>query len=125
MSRFIPAIDMVQAERLRTKVIRELTAWVDKVDVLLGPSFAGGMLTATNFTGQPSLTLRAGFIEINKPRPLGPTEEKRLAAAPMGERRRVPVGVTLWGRLFDEASLFTVGRALEAELGVWRERPTL
>jgi Asp-tRNA(Asn)/Glu-tRNA(Gln) amidotransferase A subunit family amidase len=38
--------------------------------------------------------------------------------------RRVPHGVTLIGRLFDEGTIGRVGVALERELSVAAERPT-
>jgi hypothetical protein len=83
-ARFLSAIDLVQADRLRRKVMVAFDALFKDVDALFGPSFAGGLLTATNYTGHPSLTLRAGFTEIDKPRPMTASEEKRIAAmAPM------------------------------------------
>ena len=71
----------------------------------------------TNFTGNPSLTLRAGFVESPPRTMFGETRP--------GEVRQVPHGITLWGRLFDEATLVRTGRALEGALGVWDERPSL
>ena len=38
------------------------------VDLLLVPSLRDEMLTITNSTGHPSLTLRAGFIEVSQER---------------------------------------------------------
>ncbi len=31
-------------------------------------------------------------------------------------------GITLWGRLYDEGTILSMGMALEAELGVWDRR---
>jgi Asp-tRNA(Asn)/Glu-tRNA(Gln) amidotransferase A subunit family amidase len=78
------------------------------------------MLTLTNFTGHPSLALRAGFEEIT-PRPLFNHPENDSDET----LHRVPRSVSLWSSLFEEGKLITVGRALEAELGVATERPAL
>jgi Asp-tRNA(Asn)/Glu-tRNA(Gln) amidotransferase A subunit family amidase len=120
LARFIPAVDLIQADRLRRRVLESIEQLYARTNVALlcSPSFAGPLLTVTNFTGHPSLTLRIGFHEA-------PTRTIHGAAAePLDPaRHRVPHGITLWGRLFDEATLIRVGRALEAALGVWRERP--
>ena len=59
-SRFLSAVDFVQADRLRRKVAIEMARIFSQVDVLLVPSLRDEMLTITNFTGHPSLTLRTG-----------------------------------------------------------------
>jgi len=115
-ARFIPAVDLVQAQRLRRRVqqaVRETYASHDVV-AMVSPSFSP-LLAITNYTGYPSLTLRAGFIE-SPPRGL-------FGQAIDGPPRRVPHGITLYGRLMGEASLVRIGRALEHALGVARERP--
>jgi hypothetical protein len=60
-ARFLSAVDFVQADRLRRKVAIEMARVFSQVDLLLVPSLRDEMLTITNFTGHPSLTLRAGF----------------------------------------------------------------
>src|SRR5262249_35621957 len=62
-SRFLSAVDFVQADRLRRRVAVEMARIFTQVDLLLVPSLRDEMLTLSNFTGHPSLTLRAGFIE--------------------------------------------------------------
>ncbi|MGB6623369.1 MAG: amidase, partial [Candidatus Acidiferrales bacterium] len=64
-ARFLSAVDFVQTDRLRRKVALEMARVFSEVDLLLVPSLRDEMLTITNFTGQPSLTLRAGFIEVS------------------------------------------------------------
>ena len=54
----------MQADRLRRKVAVEMARVFSQVDLLLVPSLRDEMLTITNFTGHPSLTLRAGFVEV-------------------------------------------------------------
>jgi Asp-tRNA(Asn)/Glu-tRNA(Gln) amidotransferase A subunit family amidase len=67
-SRFLSAVDFVQSDRLRRKVANEMARLFREVDLLLVPSLRDEMLTITNFTGQPSLTLRAGFVEVSEAR---------------------------------------------------------
>src|SRR5664279_4878786 len=67
-SRFLSAVDFVQADRLRRKVAVEMGRIFSQVDLLLVPSLRDEMLTITNFTGHPSLTLRAGFVEVSEAR---------------------------------------------------------
>ena len=122
LSRFLSAVDLVQADRLRRKVAEEMARVFSAVDVLLVPSLRDEMLTITNFTGHPSLTLRAGFVEISQAR----SDWAPDPAHPMptfSPPRRVPHGVTLIGKLFDEGTLGRVGIALERALGVAGERP--
>ena len=67
-SRFLSAVDFVQADRFRRKVAQEMARIFSRVDLLLVPSLRDEILTITNFTGHPSLTLRAGFVEVSKAR---------------------------------------------------------
>jgi len=117
---YFSAVDYVQADRLRRKVMQQTHDFFSQADVFFGPSFGTPMLSLTNFTGQPCLTMRAGFEEIT-PRPLfGHPENDKDET-----RYRIPRSVTLWSDLFEEGKLLQIGRALEAELGVAAERPPL
>jgi Asp-tRNA(Asn)/Glu-tRNA(Gln) amidotransferase A subunit family amidase len=121
-SRFLSAVDFVQSDRLRRKVAQEMARVFNEVDLLLVPSLRDEMLTITNFTGHPSLTLRAGFIEVSEAR----SDWAPDPAHPLPKfspPRRVPHGVTLIGRLFDEGTMVRAGIALERSLGVASERP--
>jgi Asp-tRNA(Asn)/Glu-tRNA(Gln) amidotransferase A subunit family amidase len=121
-SRFLSAVDFVQADRFRRKVAEEMSRVFSEVDLLLVPSLRDEMLTITNFTGHPSLTLRAGFVEVSKARSdWAPDPNNPLPTFSMP--RRVPHGVTLIGRLFEEGTLGSAGIALERKLGVVDERP--
>ncbi|MFN8059179.1 MAG: amidase family protein [Vicinamibacterales bacterium] len=121
-SRFLSAVDFVQADRLRRRVAIEMARVMSDVDLLLVPSLRDEMLTISNCTGHPSLTLRAGFVEVGEARSdwaPDPAHPLPTFAPP----RRVPHGVTLLGRLFDEGTIGRVGLALERALGVAAERP--
>jgi len=121
-SRFLSAVDFVQADRFRRKVVNEMARVFSQVDLLLVPSLRDEMLTLSNFTGHPSLTLRAGFVEVSQPRSdWAPDPAKPLPT--FSPARRVPHGVTLIGRLFDEGTLGRAGIALERAFNVLGERP--
>jgi Asp-tRNA(Asn)/Glu-tRNA(Gln) amidotransferase A subunit family amidase len=121
-ARFLSAVDFVQADRMRRKVALEIARIFKEVDVLLVPSLRDEPLVIFNFTGHPSLTLRAGFVEVGEarsdwaPDPAHPLPKFR-------PKRRVPHGVTLVGRLFEDGLVGQVGMALEKEFGVSGERP--
>jgi Asp-tRNA(Asn)/Glu-tRNA(Gln) amidotransferase A subunit family amidase len=121
-ARFLSAVDFVQADRMRRKVAEEMARVMSQVDLLLVPSLRDEMLVISNNTGHPSLTLRAGFVEVNKARSdWAPDPEHPLPT--FATPRRVPHGVTLIGRLFDEGTLGAAGIALERAFGVVGERP--
>jgi Asp-tRNA(Asn)/Glu-tRNA(Gln) amidotransferase A subunit family amidase len=122
MSRFLSAVDFVQADRLRHRVAAEMARVMSQVDLLLVPSLRDEMLTISNFTGHPSLTLRTGFVEVTQARSdWAPDPQHPLPT--FSPPRRVPHGVTLIGRLFDEGVIGRVGAALERAVGVAPERP--
>ena len=121
-SRFLSAVDFVQSDRFRRKVANEMARVFSQVDLLLVPSLRDEMLTITNFTGHPSLTLRAGFVEVSEARSdWAPDLNHPLPK--FSPPRRVPHGVTLIGRLFDEGTLGRAGLALERSFNVMGERP--
>jgi Asp-tRNA(Asn)/Glu-tRNA(Gln) amidotransferase A subunit family amidase len=121
-SRFLSAVDFVQADRFRRSVAQEMARIFSQVDLLLVPSLRDEILTITNFTGHPSLTLRTGFVEVSEAR----SDWAPDPAHPLPKfspPRRVPHGVTLIGRLFDEGTLGRAGIALERAANVAGERP--
>jgi Asp-tRNA(Asn)/Glu-tRNA(Gln) amidotransferase A subunit family amidase len=121
-ARFLSAVDFVQADRLRRKVAEEMARIFSEVDLLLVPSLRDEMLVISNFTGHPSLTLPAGFVEVRQARSdWAPDPAHPLPT--FSPPRRVPHGVTLIGRLFDEGTIGAAGIALEREFRVVGERP--
>jgi Asp-tRNA(Asn)/Glu-tRNA(Gln) amidotransferase A subunit family amidase len=121
-ARFLSAVDFVQADRFRRMAAQDMARLLDGVDLLLVPSLRDEMLVVSNFTGHPSLTLRAGFVEVSQARSDWAPDPKHPLPT-FSPPRRVPHGVTLVGRLFDEGTLGRVGIRLERELGVVDERP--
>jgi len=121
-ARFLSAVDFVQADRLRRKVALEMARIFKEVDVLIVPSLRDEQLTITNFTGHPSLTLRAGFVQVAEARSdWAPDPANPLPT--FNPPRRVPHGITLVGRLFDDGLIGQVGLALERAFGVADEKP--
>ena len=121
-ARFLSAVDFVQADRFRRKVALEMARVFRDVDVLLVPSLRDEQLTITNFTGHPSLTLRAGFVQVSEARSdWAPDPANPLPT--FNPPRRVPHGVTIVGRLFEDGLVGQVGLALERAFGVTGDRP--
>lgn len=89
-ARFIPAVEYIQANRARTRLIRDMNQLLDTVDLLVTPSFAGDILLTTNLTGHPCVVLPNGFSTADQPH-----------------------SVTLVGRLMDEARLLAVARCYQ------------
>jgi Asp-tRNA(Asn)/Glu-tRNA(Gln) amidotransferase A subunit family amidase len=121
-ARFLSAVDFVQTDRFRRKVCQEMARIFSGVDLLLVPSLRDEMLTISNNTGHPSLTMRAGFVEVGQARSdWAPDPQNPLPK--FYPPRRVPHGVTLIGRLFDEGTLCRAGLALERAFAVSSARP--
>jgi Asp-tRNA(Asn)/Glu-tRNA(Gln) amidotransferase A subunit family amidase len=116
-ARFIGAIDLINADRLRRQLMIAMQAIFDDVHAIVGPSFDGPMLLATNMTGHPCLVVRTGFVQ-RAPEP-GTDGTPPADAAVF----RAPHGITAWGRLFDEGTLARIGLALERDLDVAAARP--
>ena len=121
-SRFLSAVDFVQADRMRRAVAQEMARIFSQVDLLLVPSLRDEMLTISNFTGHPSLTLRAGFVQVGEARSdWAPDPNHPLPK--FSPPRRVPHGITLIGKLFDEGTVGRAGIALERAFAVSSEDP--
>jgi len=121
-SRFLSAVDFVQTDRMRRRVAEEMARVFSQVDLLLVPSLRDEMLTITNFTGHPSLTMRAGFVNVSEARTDWAPDPSRPLPK-FSPPRRVPHGITLIGRLFDEGTLGSAGLALERAFNVVGENP--
>ncbi|HEX3843468.1 MAG TPA: amidase [Steroidobacteraceae bacterium] len=112
--RFIPAVEYIQAQRIRRDLLAPTHALFEPVDAIISPS-RDPILRLSNMTGYPCLTLRTGFFE-SPSRENGP-------GAPSGPTHTVPNGITLWGKLFEEGRLLNLGLALERKVDVARRRP--
>ncbi len=70
-ARMIPAVEYIQANRMRTMVMGAMEAAMDGIDVLVTPSFGGssdnGVLMMTNLTGHPVTVVPSGFTDDDTP----------------------------------------------------------
>ena len=108
---------------MRRRVAGEMARIFQDIDLLLVPALRDEALTITNFTGHPGLTLPAGFVEIGEARSDWAPDPAHPHAKALAAKRRVPHGVTLVGRLFDEGTIGKAGMALEKAFGVSGKRP--
>lgn len=87
-SRFIPAVEYIQAQRIRTLLIRRMNDLFERYDVFLAPS-GGASVRVANLTGHPTVTLKAGFVG------------------------GLPQAILVTGRLYEEATLLQAALAYE------------
>ena len=115
----LSAVDHVQLDRLRYAVMEAMDDLFRNVDAVIGTLDTGPMLVASNFSGHPCLHLRAGFQDVTT------READRLSAwaGASGRRCTVPTGISLWGRLFEEGTILSLGLALERRQDVAGRRP--
>jgi Asp-tRNA(Asn)/Glu-tRNA(Gln) amidotransferase A subunit family amidase len=99
-SRLIPAVEYVQANRMRTMLMGAVEAAMDGVDIFITPSYGGNVLLTTNLTGHPAVTVPNGFREDG-----------------------TPVSISFIGRLFGEAELLAAARAFQNATGFHLKRP--
>jgi Asp-tRNA(Asn)/Glu-tRNA(Gln) amidotransferase A subunit family amidase len=101
-SRFIPAVEYIQANRLRTVLIEKMEELMSKVDVYISPSFEGNNLLLTNLSGHPCVVLPNGFKENGS-----------------------PVSITFMGKLYDEATVLAVAKKYQDATDFHRKHPPL
>ncbi|MDP9267909.1 MAG: amidase [Acidobacteriota bacterium] len=114
-ARFIPAVDYIQANRARLRLMRDFAAMFRAVDVLVTPS-GGQQLVATNMTGHPALIVPNGFRGDDAP---------KLRKYEDGGGPGTPVSITFLGGLFQDAKLCAFGRAYQEATGFHRKHPLL
>ena len=101
-SRFIPAVEYIQASRVRSMLIQSMAKLMDTIDVYINPSLEGNSLLLTNLTGHPSITVPNGFTE-----------------------KGTPVSITFTGKLFDEGTLIAVAKRYQDATGYHLKHPKL
>ncbi|MCX6836048.1 MAG: amidase [candidate division Zixibacteria bacterium] len=101
-SRFIPAVEYIQANRLRALSIEAMARLMDSIDVYVAPSFEGDNLLLTNLTGHPCVVLPNGF-----------------------DKSGSPVSFTFIGRLFGEGRLLAVAKKYQLATDFHRQHPPL
>jgi Asp-tRNA(Asn)/Glu-tRNA(Gln) amidotransferase A subunit family amidase len=88
-ARFIPAVEYINANRLRTKMIEEIDAIVSQYDVLIAPNFQNNFSAITNLTGHPVVVVPNGFKEGK------------------------PTSISFLGNLYDEATILAVAKLFQ------------
>jgi len=103
-SRFIPAVDYVNANRARSIAIQKWDELMKTVDVIVTPTGASNLsqLVATNLTGHPAVILPNGFRDDG-----------------------TPVSLTFLGGIFEEAKVLAVARAYQDETGFHLKHPVV
>jgi Asp-tRNA(Asn)/Glu-tRNA(Gln) amidotransferase A subunit family amidase len=99
-SRFIPAAEYINANRIRTLLQQEVHALMQNYDVLLSPSFGGNQLLVTNLTGHPCVVVRNGFSESGS-----------------------PLSISFLGNLFEEEKPLALAQAWQEYDGQHLQRP--
>ena len=101
-ARMTPAVEYIQANRLRTMVMGATEAALDGIDVFITPSFAQSVLLLTNLTGHPTVVLPSGFTEEG-----------------------TPVSISFVGKLWGDAEMLRVARAFQEATDHHLKRPPL
>lgn len=103
-ARFIPAVEYVQAQRVRTKMIQDLYQILkkEKLEVYITPTYAGGNLTYTNLSGHPSVCLPNGF-----------------------NKNGMPTSITFTSQLYAEAKLLGVAKVYQDATTWHKKHPKL
>ncbi len=89
-SRFIPAVEYIQASRIRSILIEQFYEFIKDYDVVVCPSFGGSQLLMTNLTGNPCVVIPNGF-----------DDEKH------------PTSISFIGNLYDEATILTLAKQFQ------------
>jgi Asp-tRNA(Asn)/Glu-tRNA(Gln) amidotransferase A subunit family amidase len=119
-AQFIPAVDYINASRVRTRLMEQWWDLFRQVDVIVTPTFGTNQLLASNLTGYPAVILPHGFVEGPLlRRPVTPAD----SVAAGRPRPQVPASLTFLGGLFDEARLVTVASAFQGATDWHRRRP--
>ncbi|MCC6801856.1 MAG: amidase [Anaerolineae bacterium] len=101
-ARFIPVVEYLLANRIRTQLMQAMAAVMKQVDVFVVPQLAESNLSLTNLTGQPTIGVPNGFTDDG-----------------------MPTGINFIGRVCGEANLVAVAAAYQNATGYWKQHPAL
>lgn len=101
-ARFVPAVEYIQANRLRTQLQQEMTKVFEEVDVYVHPSWASSSLRITNYTGHPCVVMPNGFRADGR-----------------------PTSITFTGQLFDEGKILALAAAFQQATEWNNQHPSL
>jgi len=100
-SRFVPAVEYLQANRLRTLLIEAMAEKLKEIDVYVAPS-AGPNLLLTNLTGHPTVVIPCGFDDTGH-----------------------PLSISFIGNLFNEGQALRLAKAYQLATGYHLKHPDL
>ena len=89
-ARFIPAVEYINANRLRTQLMHEMAAVMRDIDVFIVPSHGANAMQITNFTGHPTVVVPNGFSD-----------------------KHTPTSISFIGGLYQEAETLAVAKAYQ------------
>lgn len=101
-SRFIPAVEYINATRVRYLLIQEMQKLMSKIDLYIAPSWEGDNLLLTNLTGHPCVVVQTGF-----------------------SNKGTPTSITFIGKLFDEGTLISLAKLYEDATEFQKEHPAM
>jgi Asp-tRNA(Asn)/Glu-tRNA(Gln) amidotransferase A subunit family amidase len=101
-SRFIPAVEYINANRVRFLLIQEMEMLMRDIDLYIAPSWEGDNLLLTNLTGHPCVVLPNGFSDSG-----------------------TPTSITFIGKLFDEGKLIACAKAYQDATGFHKKHPAV
>ncbi len=64
VARFVPAVEYIQMQRARTRLMEDMARAMGDLDVVVAPSFAPGLLAVTNLTGHPCVVVPHAFQPV-------------------------------------------------------------
>lgn len=100
VGRTVPAVDYLQANRVRRLAMQEMARILNGLDVYLSPTYGGSNLLLTNLTGHPAVVLPNGF-----------------------RRNGTPTSITFMGNLFRDAEAMLLAKAYQDATGFHLRRP--
>ena len=100
-SRLVPAVEYIQANRLRTLLMEAMNAVFREVDVFIAPSFAPRLLQVTNLTGHPAVVLPNGYRDENG----------------------TPTSISFIGKMFGDGQVLAVAKAYQDATDFHRRHP--
>lgn len=129
---FVPAVDYINANRARLLLMKQWWELFKNFDVIVSPT-AGGQLSQTNLTGNPSIILPNGFREappIAPPPTAAPDTARTLADTgrrvqppTLSPRPQTPVSLTFLGPLYQEERALALAHAYQQATDFHLKRP--
>lgn len=109
--RFIPAVEYINASRIRTLLMREMQELFENIDVLIMPTFGNRGLSISNLTGHPCVTIPHHFSAVED--------------APAGSPRRNPESITFLGGMYRDDMVLAVADYYQQQTDFHRRRPPI